>query len=624
MTKLLKPGITKPKRAKYPTSLLIMIIMIILVGFPSFACTRSVSKPAELTEAAIRFEITKIGMETSVPKNLPLAEVQKTYQPIPYRSSTPVPTIPSYPISTEIAIKADNNAKQVATEKTYITPFRSISTLMPTPRNTIPIEPINADITFTPVPSVKAYVPIEIQPLIPTLEITIIPTEVVLPDLESINTEKLLYVTQNGDTLQNIANRFGVTPDQISSTQPISANGFLNPNINLFINAPKDRVYESAVKILPDEYIVFSKTATDYDLQNEINQAGGYLSYYSEETSDGLMSGSEIIYKVCRDYSINPIVIIALLEYKSHWVYGFPRTPAEKDYPMGWIESTNKGLYKQVSWAATVLSEGYYGWRYGKISQIPFYKYPKPPYPIYFEPTLNAGSVAIQYLFSQLYVWDTVDAAIYSDEGFFSTFTSMFGNVWENYSPDPNGLNANLRQIELTLPFSKSEKWAMTGGPHAAWTTGSPYGALDFAPPSQYHGCISSDRWVLAAAPGIVVRTGKGIVIVDMDGDGLEETGWSLMYLHIATNEKVPVGTVLERGSRIGHPSCEGGSATGTHVHLARKYNGEWINATGPLPFVLSNWTAYEGSEEYLGGMTRGNEIVQASTVGSSESIIRY
>jgi hypothetical protein len=96
------------------------------------------------------------------------------------------------------------------------------------------------------------------------------------------------------------------------------------------------------------------------------------------------------------------------------------------------------------------------------------------------------------------------------------------------------------------------------------------------------------------------------------------------MYLHIATNEKVPVGTVLERGSRIGHPSCEGGSATGTHVHLARKYNGEWINATGPLPFVLSNWTAYEGSEEYLGGMTRGNEIVQASTVGSSESIIRY
>jgi len=164
-----------------------------------------------LTEAAIRFEITKIGMETSVPKNLPLAEVQKTYQPIPYRSSTPVPTMPSYPIPTETAIKADNNAKQVATEKSHITPFRSISTLMPTPRNTIPIEPINADITFTPVPSVKAYVPIEIQPLIPTLEITIIPTEVVLPDLESINTEKLLYVTQNGDTLQNIANRFGVT-----------------------------------------------------------------------------------------------------------------------------------------------------------------------------------------------------------------------------------------------------------------------------------------------------------------------------------------------------------------------------------------------------------------------------
>jgi hypothetical protein len=38
----------------------------------------------------------------------------------------------------------------------------------------------------------------------------------------------------------------------------------------------------------------------------------------------------------------------------------------------------------------------------------------------------------------------------------------------------------------------------------------------------------------------------------------------------------------------IGHPSCEGGCFHRTHVHLTRKYNGEWIAAGNALPYVLS------------------------------------
>jgi hypothetical protein len=49
-------------------------------------------------------------------------------------------------------------------------------------------------------------------------------------------------------------------------------------------------------------------------------------------------------------------------------------------------------------------------------------------------------------------------------------------------------------------------------------------------------------------------------------------------------------GTLVEQGDALGHPSCEGGRSTGKHVHLARKYNGEWIAADGPIPFVLSGW----------------------------------
>jgi len=55
---------------------------------------------------------------------------------------------------------------------------------------------------------------------------------------------------------------------------------------------------------------------------------------------------------------------------------------------------------------------------------------------------------------------------------------------------------------------------------------------------------------------------------------------------------------------------------------MARKYNGEWIPADGPLPFVLSGWVAHAGAKPYQGTLTRDGETVTASTVGSYESRI--
>jgi LasA protease len=108
--------------------------------------------------------------------------------------------------------------------------------------------------------------------------------------------------------------------------------------------------------------------------------------------------------------------------------------------------------------------------------------------------------------------------------------------------------------------------------------------ALDFAPGSTETGCVKSDKWVVAPAPGIVTRTDEGVVILDLDGDGYEQTGWVLLFLHIGNEGKVKVGTRLQKDDKIGHPSCEGGVSTGTHIHIARKYNGEWILAGGVCP----------------------------------------
>lgn len=115
----------------------------------------------------------------------------------------------------------------------------------------------------------------------------------------------------------------------------------------------------------------------------------------------------------------------------------------------------------------------------------------------------------------------------------------------------------------------------------------------------------------MASAPGLVVRSDRGAVAIDLDGDGNEGTGWVLIYMHITPDERVSVGTWLNQDGLVGHPSCEGGYATGTHLHLARKYNGEWIHAEGPLPFILDGWQAVVGPPNYGGRLVRdGQEVL--------------
>jgi murein DD-endopeptidase MepM/ murein hydrolase activator NlpD len=126
----------------------------------------------------------------------------------------------------------------------------------------------------------------------------------------------------------------------------------------------------------------------------------------------------------------------------------------------------------------------------------------------------------------------------------------------------------------------------------------------------------------VAAAAGLIVRSENGVVVEDLDGDGYEQTGWDLVYLHMATKDRVTVGTWVNRNDHIGHPSCEGGIATGTHLHFVRKYNGEWLAADGPIPFVLSGWTVHAGTAPYLGTMTQNGQTIIASQVGEFKSII--
>jgi murein DD-endopeptidase MepM/ murein hydrolase activator NlpD len=131
-----------------------------------------------------------------------------------------------------------------------------------------------------------------------------------------------------------------------------------------------------------------------------------------------------------------------------------------------------------------------------------------------------------------------------------------------------------------------------------------------------------SDEWVTAIADGPILRSENGEVLQDLDGDGHEQTGWVVLYMHIDSRDRVAAGSRLQAGDPIGHPSCEGGVSDGTHLHLARRYNGEWIPADGSLPFVLDGWVSAGLGQEYDGTMTRGDERLEACGCRNEENQI--
>jgi hypothetical protein len=195
-------------------------------------------------------------------------------------------------------------------------------------------------------------------------------------------------------------------------------------------------------------------------------------------------------------------------------------------------------------------------------------------------------------------------------DGFVATYRTWFGDPFA-YATNPLPPEL-LYQPALALPWPQGQTWYLTGGPHGAWAPGSAWAALDFIAPDDGLGCYQSDEWVTSMSDGLVIRGRQGEVLVDLDGDGYEQTGWVILYMHIEERDRVAAGTQIKVGDQLGHPSCEGGMSTATHVHIARRYDGEWIAAAGASPFILEGWTATGSAQEYEGALQKDGVTKEA------------
>ena len=424
-------------------------------------------------------------------------------------------------------------------------------------------------------------------------------------NLPAMRTEPEQYVVQAGDTLGNIAGRYGVSLEEL-----VAANQLPNPNLLdvgqiLTIPVPTPQGMGPGFKIIPDSELVYGPASASFNITAFIQSQGGFIKGYSQELEGQNLSAAQIVERVARDYSVSPRLLLAVLEYQAQWLSKSELGEGKIDFPIGVREPWREGLYSQLAWAANSLNRGYYWWRVNAVanwilgdgSVVPI------------DPTINAGTAGLQHMFAPLYDRSGWEAAI-TEGGLFDTYNALFGYPFD-LAIEPL-LPPGLHQPVLQLPFEEEVEWAFTGGPHGGWDDGSAWAALDFAPPSEALGCIPSEAWVVAVADGLIVRSGDGAVIQDLDGDGYEQTGWVVLYMHVESRGRVRAGTFLRAGERVGHPSCEGGVSSGTHLHIARRYNGEWIPADQTLPFVLDGWVSRGTGLEYDGFLERSGHSIEA------------
>lgn len=434
------------------------------------------------------------------------------------------------------------------------------------------------------------------------------------------------YTIQAGDTLSALAALYGTGIADITQLNTgLNADTLLVPGQLVRLPGTPTRA-TADFKMIPDSELVNSPAASRFDIDAYIKFQPGFIRVYSEDVLGRRMSGAEIVRFIANATSVNPRLLLALLEYRGGWVTNPVPGLLQMQFPMGLADLKQTGLFGQLAWAANALNYGYYSYKQRGVRFLAFQDKARLAY----APGLNPGTAGVQYYLA----WSTTERAQWEQditaEGFFTTYMAMFGDPFK-YAIEPL-TPPNIQQPEMILPFPQGEVWYLTSGPHGGWDArGSGWAAIDMAPPKppdelvqQQGSCYVSPSFATAAVAGMVVRSADGVVIIDVDMDGDERTGWTLAYFHINDDaDRVQAGTVVQPGTRIGHPSCAGFylNSQATHMHIARRYNGEWLDAdckacspAAPEPnFVLGGWAVrgYPG-QVYQGYLENGARVVRA------------
>ncbi len=440
------------------------------------------------------------------------------------------------------------------------------------------------------------------------------------PTRESPEAKLIHYTVQPGDTLFGIATFYG-TPlemlrsfNKLQNVDQIAVGQVLTVPVNYARQGPADL-------LIPDSELVYGPSFIDFNIKAATSIYTGFFSTYTECVNGNVLSAAEIVQKISEQYSVGPRVLLALLELRGHWLTDAEPSEITQRFPLGYRRTySREGLFAQLSQAANALNDGFTTWLWTEkwLLTLDNGEY------VQYSPSLNAGTAGVQRALA-------VGAADYeawladlsATEGFSAVYQRLFGDPF-SYAVEPL-IPYNCQTPELRLPWAQGETWYFTGAPHPGWGTLGAWAALDFATSERNLGCEVSKQWVTAAAAGRIIVSEHGAVWQDLDDDGFLGTGWTLLYLHIAEHDRVTVGTYVQAGDPLGHPSCEGGISTAAHLHFAWRYNGVWMPVDHPVrPMTLSGWYAEASAQAYDGILIKGQVTKEACECWSNINAISH
>ena len=146
------------------------------------------------------------------------------------------------------------------------------------------------------------------------------------------------YVVQAGNTLGDIADLYGISVEQIMEANNMTDPDVLDVGQVLVIPLSGQVVTSNAAyfKIIPDSELVYGPMSITIDINSYVQSRGGYLASFMQDVDGETLTGAQIIQRVAQDYSLNPRLLLAILEYLSSWVGDPAPAVSALEYPIGY------------------------------------------------------------------------------------------------------------------------------------------------------------------------------------------------------------------------------------------------------------------------------------------------
>ncbi len=332
--------------------------------------------------------------------------------------------------------------------------------------------------------------------------------------------------------------------------------------------------------LLSNGQFVYGPNVKGFDLEDYINTKAHRLKPFYKE-----------IYYKSRYYSVNPRVTLTILELI------VKKSPALKKHYFN-IDHVNVNEFGDR--LEKILKE---------MTKL-FYKR------FYSDKTINednksgnAATYAIVTLFPG--IDDKVKHKGVIKDIFTHTFSELFPVVDPMDRSNKISAGAGPSDSFFQLPYPEGESWSFNGVHDWSGNSGgADMSSIDYSDGWPAWNVDVSNTWVVSAASGTAEK------VSDCWVDVSHSDGWSSRYYHL---ENVQVSnTAVSNNDRLGNYAntssealCNGGSATGPHLHFSILYNGAYYPMNG---VNFSYWTVNSGRFPYdydctYMFLTRSNEL---------------